>query len=95
MAIFNTDSLRKIVFLSKLMDDLTLVITLSTINVKLAKYDGVTYKEGTIPLNIDNNHTIMLTNINHLEHLLQAVWRQAHIQIGIKDSKPVLFVYED
>lgn len=92
MASFNTETLRRVVSLSKLnLDD----VTLSDINVKKVKYDGVTYKEGTIPLKVSADNAIYLKSIIHLEHLLQMIWAQTHIQIGTKNGKPVLFVYED
>ena len=90
---FNTANLKKAVSLSVLTKT---DVDLSKITVKNATYHGDTYPEGVIPLKAGAKHAIALKAINQLDDLLNTIWRRRiDIQIGVKNHKPVLFVYED
>ena len=90
---FNTGNLKKAVSLSRLTKT---DVDLSKITVKDATYDGDTYPEGIIPLKACAKHAIDLKAINQLDGLLNTIWRNhILIQLGVKNHKPVLFVYED
>lgn len=90
---FNTTNLKKAVSLSRLTKT---DVDVSKITVKDATYGGDTYPEGIIPLKAGAKDAIDLKTINHLNDLLNTIWRNhILIQIGVKSHKPVLFVYED
>lgn len=90
---FNTANLKKAVSLSRLTKT---DVDLSKITVKDAAYDGCTYPEGVIPLNAGTNHAIDLRAIKQLDDLLNMIWpHEILVQVGVKNHKPVLFVYQE
>ena len=90
---FTTANLKKAVSLSRMTKT---DVDLSKITVKDATYDGDTYPEGIIPLNAGGKNAIDLKAINRLDDLLNMVWaNQIFIQIGVKNHKPVLYVYQE
>lgn len=90
MTDFNTTELRKAVSLSRLKPE----VDIPNINVADATYDGDTYPEGVIPLKTGKNGTVMLRHIQQLNQMLELVWgNQVMVQIGMKNRRAVLFVY--
>lgn len=88
---FNTDNLRGVTSLSGLVDH----VELTKVEVKFATYDGDTYLEGVVPLMVGRLSAVPLVDIRKFERMVNEVWGQfAHIQIGSKNRRPVLFVYE-
>ncbi len=88
---FNTDNLRGVTSLSGLVDH----AELTKVEVKLVTYDGDTYPEGTIPLMVGRSSAVPLEDVQKFKRMAQETWGPTvHIQIGSKNRRPTLFVYE-
>lgn len=90
---FNVANLKKAVSLSCLTNT---DVDLHKITVKEVTYSGDTYPEGVIPLKVGAKHAINLNELNRLDVLLNTIWRNSIlVQIGVKNHKPVLYVYQE
>ncbi len=90
---FNTANLKKAVSLSSLTK---VDVDLSTIAVRNVTYSGDTYPEGIIRLNARADHAIDLRTIKRLDDLLNMIWpNEILVQVGVRNHKPVLFVYQE
>ena len=88
MVTFNTSNLKKVVSLARLDD------YVGKVEVKMAKYDGNQYLEGVILLNIPTGDAMELRVLTRFNELLRNVWQSSFIQIGTRNRKPALFIYE-
>lgn len=88
MTRFTTPNLRKVVSLSYINSYADLI------EVKDATYEGDTYPEGTVSLNIPKGDAMMFRYLINFDQLLKNVWPSAFFQLGVRNKKPVLFVYE-
>ena len=64
------------------------------VTVKDVKYDGDVYAEGCIELDIPAKDALMFSDLQKFETLLRTVWPRSFIQIGTKNRKTILYVYE-